>query len=239
MKANTRSISEIIARQELDRRKEKGSKVIDELLGLLSPIQTQMVLDKARFKLARCSRRAGKTFADIIYMIITALEKPNTPVLYVGLTRDSAKGAVWSTMIDILEQFKINHEALGSGPLLKFANGSYIQLFGADATNARNRLRGRKYKLIIADEMGFFSAADGLIKSMLPMLADYAGTLLMTSSPGELLSGLFYEADQGRESKSWSRYSWNLTTNPHFMGPSETDPTRTKGEVELDFICNS
>lgn len=238
MKSNTQSISQLIARQEIDRRKAKGSIVIDQLLDLLSPIQRSMVVDKARFKLARCSRRAGKTFADIIYMLITALETPNTPVLYVGLTRDSAKGAVWNTMIEILEQFEIAHEALGSGPLLKLANGSYIQLFGADSTNARNRLRGRKYKLIIADEMGFFTAADGLIKSMLPMLADYAGTLLMTSSPGERLTGLFYEADQGKESKNWSKYSWNLKDNPHFQGPSKEDPTRAKWEVELDVMAN-
>lgn len=238
MKSNTQSISQLIARQEIDRRKAKGSQVIDQLLDLLSPIQRRMVTDPARFKLARCSRRAGKTFADIVYMLITALEQPNTPVLYVGLTRDSAKGAVWNTMIEILEKFDIGHEALGSGPLLKLANGSYIQLFGADATNARNRLRGRKYKLIIADEMGFFTAADGLIKSMLPMLADYAGTLLMTSSPGERLSGLFYEADQGKESKSWSKYSWNLKDNPHFQGASREDPTKTKWEVELEVMAN-
>ena len=137
----------------------------------------------------------------------------------------------------ILQELNIGHEALGSILRINFPNGSFIQLFGADASNARNRLRGRKYKLIIADEMGFFQAADGLIKSMIPMLADYQGTLCMTSSPGELLTGLFYEADMGEDKDNWSRYSWDWSANPHFMKPSGNPKFKTKGEEELDVIC--
>lgn len=231
------SISQLLASKEVDRRNTKKSSLTSKLKKLLSPIQLKMVEDPARFKIGRCGRRAGKTFADIVYMLIVALERPNTPVLYVGLTRDSAKAAVWSTVIEILDELDIVYEPLISGPIIRFANGSYIQLFGADTPNARNRLRGRKYKLIIVDEMGFFIEADGLIKSMLPMLADYKGTLLMTSSPGERLSGFFYEADQGKLQKSWSKYNWTLLDNPHFMADDPESPGSSMGRSELDTIA--
>ncbi len=231
------SISKLIARQESSRRSKGLDGPIETMMETLSPIQRTFIEDKARFKLARCGRRAGKSYADSVYILAVALSGPNIPVLYVGLTRDSAKGAVWQTLIDLLESLDIGYEALGSGPVIKLFNGSYIQLFGADATNARNRLRGRKYKLIVVDEMGFFTEADGLIKSMVPMLADYAGTLVMTSSPGVRLSGLFYEADQGRDKKNWARYSWTLADNPHFQKPASSEAYATAGEEELAVIC--
>lgn len=225
------------ALEELQRRKQAGISKITTLKRLLSSIQLKFVEDPSRFKLARCSRRAGKTMADAIYLIIECLLNPNTPTLYVGLTRDSAKSAIWDILITVLTDLQIPYEPLTSVLKITFRNGSFIQLFGADATNARNRLRGRKFKLIIADEMGFYAEADGLIKSMIPMLADLQGTLAMTSSPGELLSGLFYEADEGVDKENWSRHSWSLLENPLFMGPAKDPKFPSRGHEELDTIC--
>lgn len=233
------SVLKKLAKQELERRRVSGSSVITKLKRLLSPIQLKFVEDPSRQKLARASRRSGKTFADAVYLIIVCLLEPNTPTLYVGLTRDSARGAIWDVLLTILQGLHIPHEALGSVLRITFANGSTIQLFGADATNARNRLRGRKYKLIIADEMGFFQAADALIKSMSPMLADLDGTLVMTSSPGELLAGLFYSADQEDTGNHWAKYSWTLLKNPHFMGPARDPRFASRGEEVLDTVCRT
>ncbi len=232
------SISKHVARKEADRRRLTGSSTIAKLKSLLSPLQKVFVDDPARFKLARCGRRAGKSFADVVYMLIVALSKPGMPILYLGLTRDSAKEAVWDLLLRIMDDLDIKHEALASGPRIKFPNGSFITLFGADTPNARNRLRGRKFKLIITDEMGFFTQADSLVKSMLPMLADLKGSLVMTSSPGIQLSGLFYEADQGKFKKNWSRYTWTMKDNPHFMVPDDEEPYKTKAERELETLVD-
>lgn len=220
-------------------RRKAGKPVnkIELLMRILSPIQKEFVTDKARFKIARSGRRAGKTLVDAIYAIIEALSGNGTPVLYVGLTRESAKAAIWDILITTLDTLGIAYEPTESALLIKFPNKSFIQLFGADATNARSRLRGRKFKLIIVDEMGFFADGDPLIYSLIPSLADYKGTLVMTSSPGEVLSGIFYEADQGSLKDGWSHYHWTLLDNPHFQKPSDNPKFKTNGEEELDTIC--
>ncbi len=225
------------ARQELERRRASGVSKIRALLSTLAPKQRAFIEDKSRFKIARASRQSGKSHADAAYLIIECLETPNTPTLYLGLTRDSAKGAIWGTLMAMLEGLKIEHEAVASSLLIKFPNGSFIQLFGADAANAAKRLRGRKYKLVVVDEMGFYLQADALVESLMPTLAILKGTLAMTSSPGYLLSGLFYEADIGSLKERWSQYHWTLIDNPIMQGPASDPKYANRAEEELDTIC--
>lgn len=203
---------------------------------MLSPKQREFVEDPSRRKLARCGRRAGKSFMDAVYMIIICLRFPDSPVLYAGLTRDSAKEIIWPILIAVLEELNIPHTPRESRLMIEFPNGSKITIFGCDTKNARTRLRGRKFRLVIFDETAFYAALDPLIYILLPMLADYGGSLCLTSSPGELLSGLFYEADQGRQKDKWSRYHWNIYDNPHFQKPAEDKTFRTRADEEIAFV---
>ena len=205
---------------------------------MLSPKQAAFVKDPARFKLARAGRRSGKTVAGAAYMILEALSNPSTPILYIGLTREAAKEAVWGTLITILDELGIEHEARPSALRIKFPNGSFIRLFGADASNAKDRLRGQKYKLVIIDECGFYQSMDAIIPVVIPMLADYAGTLAMTSSPGVLLSGYFYECDVGDHKDNWSQHLWDMKDNKFFQ-KAANDPSKyaNRAEEELDTIC--
>jgi hypothetical protein len=196
------------------------------------------VLDPSRFKVAACSRRAGKTAAVAAYLIYECIKKSNTPTLYLGLTRESAKEAIWDMLLDLLEKHDIPHEARPSALYIRFENGSRITLFGADVPNARNRLRGRKFKLIAVDEMGFFADADPLIYALLPSLADYRGSLVMTSSPGEILSGLFYDAYEGSKKHQWKQFHWTLKDNPYFQRPATSPKYENAAEEELDIIAH-
>lgn len=210
----------------------------DRILQLLTERQRQFVLDPSRYKLARCSRRAGKTYLIAAYLLYECWKTSGTPVLYAGLTRDSAKEAIWPILLDFLDKLDIPHQLQPSALQIVFPNGSKITLFGCDSENARNRLRGRKFKLVAFDETGFYARLDPLVYAVLPMLADYKGTLCLTSSPGELLSGLFYEADQGKFRDSWSRYAWNIHDNPHFQQPADkiTDTIKTRADEELATV---
>jgi len=204
---------------------------------MLSSKQAKFIKDPSRFKLSRSSRRSGKSFCGAAYMIFEALSNPSTPVLYIGLTRESAKEAVWGTLVTILETLNITHEARPSALKISFPNGSFIRLFGADTTNAKDRLRGQKFKLIVIDEVGFYQGMETIIPALLPMLADYSGTLAMLSSPGILLSGFFYEADVGKNKDDWSQHSWSMTDNKFFQGPAKDPKYANRAEEELDTIC--
>lgn len=225
------------AQKELERRRQAASGSFNELRKDLSPLQRQFVDDPHRFKIARCGRRAGKTHVDAAYLILVAMTFPKSPTMYLGLTRESAQEAIWQPLKDMLKQYNIPHEALESRLRIKFPNGSFIQLFGADTPNAKKRLRGRKFRLVIVDECGFVQEVDELVYVMLPTLADYGGSLCLTSSPGPLLSGLFYEADQGTQKQNWSQYHWTMHDNPWFMVPAEDPKFKTKAEEEFDTIC--
>lgn len=200
-------------------------------------MQREFLEDPHRFKVACSGRRAGKSFAIAAYCIIECLRAANTPCLYLGLTRDSAKEAVWSTLLGMLEGLDIPHEARPSALQIKFPNGSVITLFGGDTPNARNRLRGRKFRLVCADETGFFVDLDPIMHALLPTLADLRGSLIMASSPGIVLSGFFYDAYQGANKASWHQWHWNMRTNPHFMKPAIDPAFETAADEELDIIA--
>ena len=172
-------------------------------------------------------------------MILVALSDPASPILYIGLTREAAKEAVWGTLITILDSLKIPYDARVSALRIKFPNGSFIRLFGADASNAKDRLRGQKFKLVIIDECGFYQSMDAIIPVVMPMLAYYAGTLAMTSSPGVLLSGYFYEADIGSNKDEWSQHGWNLADNVAMRKPALNPKYANRAEEELDTICKA
>lgn len=212
---------------------------MDAILGLLSPIQKKFVLSKKRLKVARTPRRSGKTYVGAAYLVYECLLNPRTPVLYAGLTRDSAKEAIWKLLVGFLEDLGIPHHAKESVLQIVFPNGSQITLFGCDQANARHRLRSRKFKLIIFDETGFFTALDDLVYAVLPMLMDFGGTLCLTSSPGVLLQGLFFNADQGTAKEDWDRYFWSIHDNPWFQKPAKDSRFATRAEEELDFFLRT
>lgn len=210
---------------------------IQFLLNYLSPIQREFVEDPWRFKVARAGRRGGKSVADAVYLILTCLREPDMPTMYVGITRDSAKKILWPVLLTFLEKLKISYTPFISELKIVFDNGSYIQLFGADASNARIRLRGQHFKLVIVDEMAFYTAADDLIQSvLLPMIADLSGTICMTSSPGEVLGGFFYECDVGDMADDWHQYRWTLHDNPHFQQPAKDPQFKNLAEEELHVV---
>lgn len=232
------SLRERLAQGTVDVRAVNSQKAA-AVLDLLTERQRQFVSDPHRYKVARCSRRAGKTYMIAAYLLYECLNSPNTPVLYAGLTRDSAREAVWPILVEMIEALDIPCKLQPSALQIVFPNRSKITIFGCDAENARNRLRGRKFKLVCFDETGFYMKLDALIYAVLPMLADYKGTLCLTSSPGELLEGLFYEADQGLRKESWSRYYWNIFDNPHFQGPpDDTVRFKSRAEEELWTVCS-
>ena len=236
------SLSKEAILAELKRRREAsgtgGSRLVNGMMAMLSELQRSFIMDESRFKIARCGRRGGKTVMGAVYLIKTALENKGVSTLYLGLTRESAKEIVWDVLKNMLNTANIRYHAAESRLKLSFENGSSIRLFGADTPDAKKRLRGPNFKLIIVDECGFVKEVDELVYTVLPSLADTNGTLCLTSSPGEYLTGLFYEADVGTQKDTWSSYHWDMRDNPLFQKPALNPKYENRAEEEMATVIS-
>lgn len=210
------SIGKQLASKELSKRRAGTTGPIERLRGPLTERQRSFIDNPSKKKLARCGRRAGKSFMVAVYMIMVCILKPDQPVLYLGLTRDSAMNIMWKTLTQMLSSVGIGYTPQISRGRIEFPNGSYIQIFGIDAADAGDRLRGQAWALIVGDEMGFTKRGDDLLYTLAPSLADYKGTMVLVSSPSRAPMGLFYECDVGVPSDSWYRVSWTIRENPFF-----------------------
>lgn len=193
--------------------------------------QIQAIEDPHRLKCFFTTRRGAKSYTDGIYMIKEAAENPGCNVLYLGLTRLSAKGIIWK---DVLK-----HIATRCGLDIKFnetelyatlANGSVIYVAGVDVDeNERKKLFGRKYRLVVIDEAALFGIdlRDLVYVVIRPALADLRGTLVLSGMSSDITRGLFYDITVGKEA-GWSLHKWSAHDNPYVA---------KQWQEELDFIA--
>ena len=175
--------------------------------------QLQVILDPSLHKTLVCSRRAGKTYTCIRYMLLEAFTAP-CRICYITDTRDHAKRLVWEPLLEVLQTLGVSYEANISELTIRLA-GSKIELFGADNERVAGRLRGFAFKLAILDEAGSFSDhLPILIKEILgPSMKERKGTILLCGTPNASCAGYFYDA---AHDDWYSHFEWDVTQNPEF-----------------------
>lgn len=187
------------------------------------PKQNAFIDDNHRYIAAQCSRRAGKT-NGLAYRFFRALEKyPKSQCIYLGLTRDSAKGAMWPVLQEINDKYALGCTFVESKLTMKHPNGSTLILLGADMPNYIKRLRGRKFPGVAIDEAQDFGAhLESLIDDVLtPAIADYSdGWLAVTGTPGPVPQGLFFDITCHNK-YGFSLHKWTLYDNPNMPSPQE------------------
>ena len=210
-----------LLRAELQRR---GA---DTFMDLGFKHQCDFINDPARLKVGLCTRRAGKSYGAGVYLFKVARKTPNCSVLYLALTRESARGIMWR---EVLKRIDKEHN-LGcvfreNALTCELPNGSVIYLLGADSSDdEKSKLLGRKFALVVVDEAASFTTdlTDLVYKTLKPAVADYRGTVVMISTPSNIKSGLFYELTQGQdpmtpgtwETRGWKGFRWTAADNPH------------------------
>ena len=185
------------------------------------PAQNKFILDSSRYIAAQCSRRAGKT-NGLAYRFFQSMNKyPKSQCIYLGLTRDSAKGAMWPVLQEINDKYKLGCTFTESKLTMKHPNGASLQLIGADMPNYIKRLRGRKFPGVAIDESQEFGThLESLIDDVLtPAIADYAdGWLAVTGTPGPVPQGLFFDITC-KNRYGFSLHKWTLYENPNMPDP--------------------
>ena len=203
--------------EEVVRREERVRQV--DFDSLLFGPQKAFIEDPSIFKAAVCTRRAGKTYGLVIYMLKTALRYAFCQIPYITLTRAQGKRNIWLDLQQLNKQLDLNIKFNQVELTATMPNGSVIFIQGANDATEIERLRGGKYPLVVLDEcQSFRPFLQNLVDKVLtPAVADYRGTIVMTGTPGPACAGFYYEVTggDGPLSKSWSTHSWSVVDNPH------------------------
>ena len=214
-----------VAAEELARReavKADLDGIRTRSLARLSVRQRAFVLDESPTSLAVTSRQSGKTESLATKIGLRSIAD-KVHQLYVAPTRENARNAMWGRLKQWYEdnkiQVKTNEVHL---EITVPATGSVSRLVGVPHKAQADRLRGTTLDALYIDEGAVYGS---LLQYMLndvlePQLMVRNGKLSITSTPGLLMSGYFYELATGQRG-GYSRHNWSIHDNPAIMQPDE------------------
>ena len=184
----------------------------------LFPQQLKFVMDKSHFKLAKCSRRAGKSYACARYLLHEASTKAGANCAYLALTRKSAKRILWGLLKTLAAKHGIQINPKEAELVIEFPNGSMIHLLGANDEACTETLRGSPWDLVVIDEVASYrSHLESLIDEVVtPALLDHNGTIALIGTPSSDFTSFFYKANHDQ---SWASHAWTMFDNPHLNDP--------------------
>lgn len=198
------------------------------------PKQLPFVSSKAKFRLACCGRRAGKSEADAALLVDTALAKPGSVGLYLTTSRVNAKRIIWRPLKKLLRDRGIAAEPNESDLSVTFSNGSVVYLAGCTHRDELEKYRGLPLAIVVIDEAQLLSGyLEPLLDEILvPALMDYDGSIALTGTPAPTPAGYFWECFAGKYTKAWEQHSWTPFDNPYIKAKSGKTPQQHM-EAEL------
>ena len=170
----------------------------------LSLAQSEIAASPARFRVAICGRRFGKTFLAMRELARFA-RQPGQRCWFVAPTRAQGKGIVWEQLRGRLTDLRWVNRVNESELRIELVNGSEIQIMSADAYE---RMRGYSVNFVVLDE--FADHDPEVWTAVRPTLSDREGHALFIGTPkgtGNWSKDIF---DRARTNPLWS--SWQFTT---------------------------
>ena len=192
--------------------------------------QLNFVNDPARFVVACCSVRSGKTISCCADMINTCIKTPRVQSIYITLARTSAKTICWPELKRIIADFGIQCTVNESDLTVCFPNDSWIRLYGGNEEKEIEKLRGlSNVALVYLDEcQSFRQHIKQLVEDIIAKrLYDLNGKCRMIGTPGPIESGYFYDCTK---SLGWSQHHWTMFDNPWLLKKSGKTPQELTDE---------
>lgn len=170
----------------------------------LTKPQTKVWKSPARFKIISAGRRFGKSYLALTWLVHNALTKGGLHY-YVAPSYVMAKQIAWRLLKELFSECIVNKNE--SELLVEFANGSVLQLKGAEN---RDSLRGVSLSSVCLDEASFM-ASEVWTDVIRPATSDRQSPVLFISSP----SGFnwfkdLYDYARSGEDDNWE--AWQFTT---------------------------
>lgn len=184
----------------------------------LHPAQMEIFKSDARFKVAACGRRFGKSYLAAWTLLIKALQSTSKDVFYVAPTFQQAKDILWSLLKEVGRDVIVStHENTATATLI---NGRKISLKGSDRPDT---LRGVGLCYVVMDEYGQMKPEvwELILRAT---LADVKGEALFIGTPEgrNHFYDLYLAAEKDPE---WEAFSFNSTDNP-LIDPAEVETAR-------------
>ncbi len=207
----------LLERETIKREKMKEKPFIPQLFEK----QWDFIKDPAKLKTLLCGRQAGKSTTAASYLLLEMHNNPNIRVLYIGLTRKSAKNVIWGDLKKLNREHKLglrfnNTELTVTGP-----NNSECYLLGANDEAAAETIRGMRFRLVLIDEVASFrSHLSYLIDEIIvPTLIKEQGTLGLIGTPSAACAGPFFDSSQ--PGSPYSKHGWTILENPYIPHAKE------------------
>lgn len=185
--------------------------------------QSAFIADKARKKVALCSRRSGKTVCAS-YALAVSLEESDLDdvIVYAAKTRSIAKGLIWNKLKEVQRKWDLPWQFREVDLQVITKGGGMIQLTGLDKEAEIDKLRGIRARLVVLDEPATYSNLIGrLVAEVIePALGDLRGSLLVVGTPGIICAGWWHDVSTGK-TEGYSVHSWTILQNPYFPDPEQ------------------
>lgn len=204
----------------------------------LKPKASAVFADPARFVMATCGRRFGKSYLSCAKALQAALSKPRANVLMLAPTFEMGRATLWRTLTDLVPDSWIVKKS-ESILELQLLNGSRIEVKSGDRPD---RLRGRSLDLACLDEAAYLQK-ELWFEVLRPALSDRQGGALFTTTPAGLVQSWFADLweDAGRAESTWGRHQYT-TIDGGWVTPEEVaearamlDPRTFRAEYEASF----
>ncbi len=160
-------------------------------------------------------------------MVLRMAAQDYANCIYIASTRESAKRLAWKDLKRIIATLHLSGVKCNESELTcTFPNGASLLLFGADAIDDIEKLRGITWHEVAIDEVASIkvSILQYLLYEVIGPRA--VGSIVLLGTPGKRLEGLFYDvtrpgSDQHRryvdrelpeyaDWKKWSSHNWSI-----------------------------
>lgn len=203
------------------------------------PRQLSFVRSPAKRNVLRKTRRAGGTVALATWYLEGALQPPYANQLYVTSTLKNAKRLIWPTLKKLNTKYALGGIPNETEAFMRFPNVEnepVIYLGGAKDREEIEKIRGYEggIKRAAIDEVQSIRASilETLVDDIIePSLFDYDGMLDLVGTPGPVMAGYFYEADEGEQRDGWEHFFLDMRSNPHLQAKSGKPPEQILAEL--------
>lgn len=169
--------------------------------------QEKVFVDPARFRVANCGRRCGKTILALNELIRAAKSGYKKNVWYVAPTYKQAEDILWQFLKDAIPQENIQSKNENKLSITLKGYESTISLKGAE--NAEN-LRGAGLDFVVVDEIQDIDL-QALDVVLAPAMSDKKADALYIGTPKGMGTNTMYQLFmRGKTSRGWK--SWTYTT---------------------------